>query len=549
MLKEINNFRLVALNGPDAGKQHKISKELFTIGRSPQADVQIMDDLLSRVHAQFQFQNHRWYLEDLNSTNGTWLLGQPVKGKVYLPFNTSFCIGKSVFELRNVLLTEEYGGLLDACAVYRVTPDAQTPASVNDMVAGKSLNVDLSQDRALSAIYRFQNSIAAAAGDDDLYHDILQATLEAIPADAAYLFLYDIESGALRPEAGLSPAGPIQEANERDFNLNLIALAKENKEAVLAVAPLDGDRTASAICSPLVGHQQLNGALYLKLTDTDARYTEDDLRLVSVMSHIAGMAVEHARILKFNLKNERLVATGTVAAELSHCIKNFLSGLEGSIKLLKLGYDKKDFGIVGESWNILCSNHRRLGALMQDLLSLSSELKPKMESCDILEILTEVVELLRPQFDYESLAVEIEAADAALIAEADRKGLHRVFLNLLGNAEHAVMAKQEHVDQGTGRIVIKAGYDKSRDNVVIQVSDNGVGLDAEQAKRVFELYNTTKGAVGTGLGLSVCKKIVEAHCGSIDVQGEPGKGCAITVALPVNHNEANTNTTCMKYYG
>lgn len=549
MLKEINNFRLVAVNGPSAGKQHKIAKELFTIGRSPQADIQIADDLLSWVHVQLQFENHRWHLEDLDSTNGTWLLGQPVKGKVYLPFNTSFCIGKSVFELRNVLLTEEYGGLLDACAVYRVTPDAETAPAVNEMVADKSLNVDLSKDRALSAIYRFQNSIAAAASDDDLYHDILQAVLQAVPADAAYLFLYDLESGALRPEAGLSPNGPIQEATEKDFNLNLIALAKENKEAVLAVAPLDGDRVASAICSPLVGHQQLNGALYLKLTDNDARYTEDDLRLVSVMSHIAGMAVEHARILKFNIKNERLVATGTVAAELSHCIKNFLSGLEGSIKLLKLGYDQRDFGVVGESWNILCANHRRLGALMQDLLSLSSELKPKLESCDVLEVLTEVVELLRPQFDYESLAVEIQAEDAALITEADRKGLHRVFLNLLGNAEHAVMAKQEHVDNGTGRIVVKAGYDKSRDNVLVEVADNGVGLDEEQTARVFELYNTTKGAGGTGLGLNVCKKIVEAHCGAIDVKGERGKGCVITVSLPVSHNEANTNTTCMKYYG
>jgi len=334
----------------------------------------------------------------------------------------------------------------------------------------------------------------------------------------------------------------------------IVEFVKENREAVLST---DADKVArvkiagvpslieTTMCVPMLGKQQLNGMIYLTMAHEKEQYTEDDLKLLTVIGHTAGMALENSRLIEFNLRNERLVATGTTAAHLSHYIKNILAGLDGSLNLLKMGIDEKDLNLANESLHILAKNHRRLGNLVLDLLNLTSEQKLNMKVQDLKPILQDAFELLCPQLKQDGITLNFtkEMMDLPLMAEVDAKGMHRVLLNLILNAEHAIQEKRETLDQkDMGNITVNATFTQDKESIVFTVSDDGMGIKPETADKLFEMFVTSKGAGGTGLGLTVTKRIVEGHGGTIFATGEEGKGCTMTFTIPVSHNDASTST-------
>ena len=110
----------------------------------------------------------------------------------------------------------------------------------------------------------------------------------------------------------------------------------------------------------------------------------------------------------------------------------------------------------------------------------------------------------------------------------DPSGMHQVLMNLLSNALDAVRPKD-------GLIRAECHYDEANRQAVIEVIDNGVGVAPSMMKHMFELFHSTKGNRGTGLGLAVAKKIVEEHEGAIAVKSTPGEGTTFTIRLPVYH--------------
>jgi signal transduction histidine kinase len=97
-------------------------------------------------------------------------------------------------------------------------------------------------------------------------------------------------------------------------------------------------------------------------------------------------------------------------------------------------------------------------------------------------------------------------------------------MNILVNAAHAI--------PGAGTVTIRTFRDG--DWVKIQIADTGIGIPAENLKRIFETGFTTKGAgLGTGLGLAICAKIIQDHNGAVEVESEVGRGTTFTIALPV----------------
>ena len=81
-----------------------------------------------------------------------------------------------------------------------------------------------------------------------------------------------------------------------------------------------------------------------------------------------------------------------------------------------------------------------------------------------------------------------------------------------------------------------------RESLVFTVADDGMGMKADRVDKIFDLFVSSKGAGGTGLGLTVSKRIIEGHGGTIFATSEEGKGCVMTFTLPVSHNETSTST-------
>jgi signal transduction histidine kinase len=109
----------------------------------------------------------------------------------------------------------------------------------------------------------------------------------------------------------------------------------------------------------------------------------------------------------------------------------------------------------------------------------------------------------------------------------DPDGMHQVLLNLLSNAMDAV-------EPGKGLIRVICHYDEAEQQAIIEVIDNGAGIAPSMAGHLFELFHSTKGNRGTGLGLAVARKIVEEHEGTIAARSSPGEGTTFTIRLPVD---------------
>lgn len=552
------------ISGAMRGTELPIRNNTITLGRSSDSDIQIHDTLISRVHCRLEWEDEKWYLVDMGSTNGTWMVGRKVDKRVLLPLKTSIRIGNTIFELIDIYASDTQSFTRPFIA-YSIEPETLVTSSTpkGEEEEGQSLRLLKEENQRLSAVYKFQNMIASVLDEKELYPKILSAVMNVITADNAYLLLYDLDSGDFSPVGGRDANGQIEEIDLNNIKKNVVDFVRENKESVLSMDDsFEKSRfhdlagvphvITSTMCVPMLGKRQINGMIYLNLASTNEKYTEDDLRLLTVIGHTAGMAVENSRLVEFNLKNERLVATGTTAAGLSHYIKNILAGLDGSLNLLKMGIDEKDFDLAGEASDILRKNHRRLGNLVLDLLNIASEQKPEFSIYDLNNVIQDVTELILPQLKQEGIGIKIDSqvSNSPFFVEIDAKGIHRVLLNLISNSEQAILAKKETANSNSksksGTILISSKFNDKMDYAIVTVSDDGVGVDKDEAEAMFELFVTSKGSAGTGLGLAVSKRIINAHEGNITATGDKGKGCTIAFSLPVSHNVTTTVTRTIR---
>ena len=562
---DFRNTTVKIISGVMRGAEIPVRKPVMTMGRSSESDIQVHDTMMSRIHCRLEWDNGKWYLYDLDSTNGTWMVGRKVDKCVFLPLKTSVRTGNTIFELVDVYAddTESFTRPFIAYSIQPETLAVSTP-DLGQIEEKHSIRIQKEENQRLSAVYKFQNMIASVLDEKELYSKILSAVSNVFSTDRAFLMLYDLDSGEFTPVGGRGSNGAIQKVDKRHIKSSIVKFVRENKESVLSIDDsFEKQRfqeltnvpsvKTSTMCVPMLGKQQINGMIYLSLSSTTEKYTEDDLRLLTVIGHTAGMALENSRLVQFNLKNERLVATGATAAGLSHYIKNILAGLDGSLNLLKMGIEDQDFNLTAEAASILNKNHKRLADLVLDLLNLASEQKPEFTIYDINLVIADVIELLKPQLTEEGveIAMDTEMNHQPLLVEIDAKGIHRVLLNLITNAEHAILAKHKSSSSSSaaerkGAILVTSKLNKHNDYVLITVSDDGVGLDKKEIASMFDLFVTSKGSAGTGLGLAVSKRIINAHDGNITATGEKGKGCTVAFSLPVSHNDTTTTTRTIR---
>jgi two-component system sensor histidine kinase HydH len=215
-------------------------------------------------------------------------------------------------------------------------------------------------------------------------------------------------------------------------------------------------------------------------------------------------------------RRESLAQLGEMGAMLAHEIRNPLAGIKGYAQVIeKKPMEERNSRFAGR----IVVETQRLEALVSDLLDFARSDRGKTATLDLGQILCHAAELLQP--DAESLQITIVCqCPEGLLVVGNRDRLGQVLLNLGRNAIHAM-------PEG-GLLRMTAG--QCGRQAIIQVIDTGRGMDREQMARIFEPFFTTK-AKGTGLGLALCKKIVEEHDGSIEVQSAVGAGTTVSLTL------------------
>ena len=226
---------------------------------------------------------------------------------------------------------------------------------------------------------------------------------------------------------------------------------------------------------------------------------------------------------------ERLAAVGQTVAGLAHAIKNVTSGLTGGMYVLETGVELGDDVYRSRGWEMIKRNVGRIERMVLDLLSYAKERQPAYQFCDPNSPAQEVFDLMRTKAGENGVAFVCDLAADLPKAWLDPEAIHRSLLNLVTNAVEA--CSDVNRPDKNGEVLLRSLKPEGW-AVEYQVIDNGVGMDEETQSKVFRLFFSTKGSKGTGLGLMIAKKIVDAHKGLIEVLSEREKGTQFVVRLP-----------------
>ncbi|NOX35955.1 MAG: response regulator [Calditrichaeota bacterium] len=231
---------------------------------------------------------------------------------------------------------------------------------------------------------------------------------------------------------------------------------------------------------------------------------------------------------------ERMKIMGELASGAAHHLNNILSVIIGKTHMLQKKLQNtpfaRDLELIYQAANDGANSIRRL----QNAVAQNPQ-KLKKKAVNINHLIQEVVEIARPRFEREAQSLGIRYDLKLNLGRikpvmGDAGALREVFLNLLNNALDAM--------PNGGKVVIQTSMKANQ--VLVFVSDTGMGIPEEIREKIFEPFFTTKGEKGNGLGLSIAADIIQRHNGKIYVDSIPKKGSIFMIELPVISEEAET---------
>ncbi len=217
---------------------------------------------------------------------------------------------------------------------------------------------------------------------------------------------------------------------------------------------------------------------------------------------------------------EHFATLGELAAGLAHEIRNPLAGIAGVLDIVSR--DLPPDSVARDVIQDAKQEAVQINRILTELLDTARPKPPQLRVTDLASTAEHAVLFARQQAVTKRINIELEVRDALPPVEHDPNQINQVLLNLLLNAI------QSMDKPGTIRVTL----DRDEDAAVISVSDEGKGIAPENLSHIFRPFFTTKGH-GTGLGLSLARRMVEAHGGSITVSSEVGLGTLFTVRLPI----------------
>ncbi|MBM4057675.1 MAG: HAMP domain-containing histidine kinase, partial [Planctomycetes bacterium] len=248
--------------------------------------------------------------------------------------------------------------------------------------------------------------------------------------------------------------------------------------------------------------------------------------LMVAIGHQAALAVEDTTYYSAMVQAERLAGVGQTIATLSHHIKNILQGIRGGSYLVETGLENGDDALVRKGWEIVARNQGKISSLVMDMLSYSKEREPDAVPGDLVAVVTDVVDTVRHRATDAGTVLEWRPPADVPRMSFDPEGISRAVLNVVTNALDAVEGRPD------GRVSITVAVD-ARQQARITVRDTGPGIPADQLDRIFTLFVSTKGSRGTGLGLTVSRKILREHDGDIVVSSRVGDGAEFVLTFPM----------------
>jgi signal transduction histidine kinase len=225
------------------------------------------------------------------------------------------------------------------------------------------------------------------------------------------------------------------------------------------------------------------------------------------------------------LQAQRLSSVGELASSVAHEFNNILTTI---INYAKMGVRGAENATQTQAFERILRGGQRAATIVHGMLGFARNNATRREATDLCKIVDEVLLLTEKDLSKHRIQVEKRFVSKPVV-QAVPGQIEQILLNLVINARQAMTSG--------GRLKVEVRENEAGDTAEVSVCDTGVGIAPEHLRQIFEPFFTTKqpdvmGRGGTGLGLSVCRQIIEQHHGRIRVESVVGKGSTFTLKLP-----------------
>lgn len=225
-------------------------------------------------------------------------------------------------------------------------------------------------------------------------------------------------------------------------------------------------------------------------------------------------------------QSQKMASLGDLLGTTTHEFNNILMTI---INYAKMGIRHADAPTRDKAFQKILDSGNKAAKITNSILGMAKNRKKQFDETNIINLLEDALLLLEREMNKYRIQLEKSFEEVPLVY-ADGNQLQQVLLNLLINARQAM--------PDGGKLRLKVTYDRENEMVDLIVRDYGTGIPMDKLPHIFDLYYSTKsgpdesGKGGTGLGLALCKKVMELHQGKIRVESTPGKGTAFTLKIP-----------------
>jgi signal transduction histidine kinase/CheY-like chemotaxis protein len=394
---------------------------------------------------------------------------------------------------------------------------------------------------------------------------MLKAAADLVDCDAATVFLLDEDGTALTAMATFPFTESLGKVARFNLGEGIVGWAAQRRK-IVCVADATKDRRfksldlayapRSCLVMPLESPQRVVGALTLARREVQP-FTAVEQALMQIIASQAAISIDNARLYAAqqrqlaeiaSQKRELEVANAQIAeisrlkseflANMSHELRTPLNAILGFSEILKDNLVELSPEQRQECLENIHTSGKHLLELVNDVLDLSKIEAGRMElsydTFGVLSAVREVHNVIRSLSERRDIDLSIEVIPETLEVRADKSKFKQVLYNLLSNAI-------KFTSQG-GRVWVHA--EATGEELRVDVGDTGVGIAKEHHARIFnEFYQldsaTTRQVEGTGLGLSLTRRLVELHGGEISLESEPGKGSVFSFRLPLQGIEVS----------
>ncbi len=515
---------LLLTQGPHAGQEFALGDGATVIGRQPGVEILLDAPEVSRQHARITRAQGRSFLEDLGSSNGTYVNNFPLRERVELHDRDEIHIGP--FTL-----------------YFDSGPESEPQLWIRAELPAHTTHRPLVQEdagRKLAAVLEVTRQLAQTLELDDLLPRLLEHLLGLFPqADRGVILTCKGEDLLVRAVRGRTTR-----VGEPAYSRSVVRRALAEGVGVLADNALDDPRFTKAqtlmslgvrsfLCVPLQGQgSRTLGVVQLDRFGVGTPFTGEDLHLLTAVSIPVSVVLENAALHAQLVEHERvqrdleLARLAQLVAGVAHEVNNPLAFVSNNLALLSRDLDTMDTPAAREELAELLARSRdglkRIEQLVKDLREFARLDQSPWDEVDISTGINSVLSVIRGRAERQGVRLAAEVAPLPRVGCHAAK-IHQVLFHLVANAIDA--------SPPGGQVIVRAR--PVEDGVEITVEDRGCGIDAAIRDKVFDPFFTTKPlGQGMGLGLSTSYGIVQSHGGSIDFESTPGQGTCFRVRLP-----------------